>query len=620
MEAEFTALLEQRDIPEDVRITLKKLKTSYISCTKEMKRMKLQLKELIEDSPVGILEVDVVKNQLISVNDIACERTGYTKEELLSLDPFDLLPDETKNYLIKRQMSLLSGEDIEPKHVELKINKKDGSQFWVSVRSKFVFDDQGNIERVTMYLFDITNQKEAEMALKESEQRYRGLSEAAFEGIIIHDQGVIIEANQTYCKLLGYNHSEIIGSNGLEHAAPESRELIINKILSGSEEPYEADALRKDGTTFPVEIRAKKAKYLGIEVRVTAFRDLTYQKKAEEAIRHSEEKYRELFNNANDAIFLLEFNEGIPGKVIEVNDVACRRLEYSREELLKMSPYDFSDPDILNAVMPTIKQDFLTRGNTTFEMIHTPRISDSFPVEINSHLFTLKGKPVVLSIVRDVTERKEAEKMRLDLENRRKRFIETTSHELRTPLTNVKGFIQVLETYERDFTQEEKVNCFRFIDKNLNRLEILIRDVSDLAQIDRIGIRVKKQEIDFCHFINESILGYKHLLGDQFMVKSNCKTKTLVEIDKNRFSQILDNLINNAMKHTPKETRKIEMNVEISPELIRIAVSDNGAGIESSNLEMIFEPFVSIETKYSVVGAGIGLYLSRKIVESHGGT
>ncbi len=531
MQAEIATLIDRKDIPEDARITLEKFRTSYINRIKEIKKIKQQLKELIEESPAGILEVDITKRKFISVNNIVCERTGYTKEELLSFDPFDLLEEESKDYFIKRQMSLLSGEDITPRHANFKIRKKNGTLFWISARTKFTLDNQGNAEKATMVLADITDQKKAEMALKESEekyrtlfesipdlmalmdlngylidcnnrvsefigypkeeligkhfielniltekdkrkydeqfselpsksdikpidlelndslgvkhnfeivptllmknnrieaiqiighdttkhrqieralreseQRYRRLSEAAFEGLIIHDQGVIIEANEMYTNLLGYELSEILGSNGLEHAAPKSRELILKNILSGSEEPYEALALRKDGTTFPVEIKAKLAKYEGKTVRITAFRDLTSQKKAEEALRESEEKYSNLFHYSNDAIFLHD----LKGNILDVNQKVLELFGYTKIDIFSLKIADLHPPVMLEASKKAFET-IIQKGFVNFEIDFMKKEGKTFSAEVSSSLFKIGSQKVIQSIVRDITERKRAE-------------------------------------------------------------------------------------------------------------------------------------------------------------------------------------------------------------------
>ncbi|MDP9411092.1 MAG: PAS domain S-box protein [Actinomycetota bacterium] len=139
---------------------------------------------------------------------------------------------------------------------------------------------------------DVTDRERAEEALRQSEERFRKLSDAAFEGIVIHDAGRVLEANEAYAAMHGYELSEILGRSTLEWVAPEYRDLVRRNILSGYEESYESVEVRKDGTRIDVEVRGRELSYRGRTVSVTAVRDVTKRKEAEARLREAEEKYR----------------------------------------------------------------------------------------------------------------------------------------------------------------------------------------------------------------------------------------------------------------------------------------------------------------------------------------
>jgi PAS domain S-box-containing protein len=141
---------------------------------------------------------------------------------------------------------------------------------------------------------EIGERKKMEEAITESEERYRGLSEAAFEAIFISEKGVCLEQNPTAEKMFGYTLSEAIGRKGTEWIAPEDREMVMNKMLSGYEEPYEATALRKDGSTFPAELHGRMMQYKGRAVRVTALNDITERKRAALELKQAYDEIREL--------------------------------------------------------------------------------------------------------------------------------------------------------------------------------------------------------------------------------------------------------------------------------------------------------------------------------------
>jgi len=138
----------------------------------------------------------------------------------------------------------------------------------------------------------LDKRREANAALRESEERFRSLSDATFEGIAITERGRVLETNRAFTEMFGYEPEEVVGMSALDFMSPESRELVQRNISSDFEEPYEAVGLRKDGTTFDVEIRGRMSSYQGRDVRVTALHDITGRKEAEKRLREAEARYR----------------------------------------------------------------------------------------------------------------------------------------------------------------------------------------------------------------------------------------------------------------------------------------------------------------------------------------
>jgi PAS domain S-box-containing protein len=137
---------------------------------------------------------------------------------------------------------------------------------------------------------DITERKLTEEALRDSEERYRALADAAFEAIFISEKGICTNTNQAATKMFGYKYDELIGIFGADVIAPESKELVKHNMLSGHEKPYEALAQRKDGTTFHTEIRGKMTRYKGKDVRITVVNDIEVRKRAEDTLRQAHDE------------------------------------------------------------------------------------------------------------------------------------------------------------------------------------------------------------------------------------------------------------------------------------------------------------------------------------------
>lgn len=143
-------------------------------------------------------------------------------------------------------------------------------------------DEQGKIRGAVIRLHDHRGRVKSEKALRDSEMRFRQLSEASFEGVMIHDQGRIVDCNTALSRLTGYTHEELLGMDGFLLVTPESRPVIRGKIASGDEHPYEVVAMRKDGGTFPIEICGRTVPYDGRMLRVVVIRDITRLKRREE--------------------------------------------------------------------------------------------------------------------------------------------------------------------------------------------------------------------------------------------------------------------------------------------------------------------------------------------------
>lgn len=218
-------------------------------------------------------------------------------------------------------------------------------------------------------------------------------------------------------------------------------------------------------------------------------------------------------------------------------------------------------------------------------------------------------------------EHKNAEVTRRDLEKRHAKFIAMTSHELRTPLTVILAQTEFLERNLDKIDSETMQKSINAIKKSLNRLKRLTDGVNDLIKVEKDIFRMDFEVIGFCEFITHVKQNLELLLGDSFEFHG-CQeiAPVLIKADTTRLQQVLDNLIDNAVKNTPKKGRMISLSTEILPNVVEIYISDNGAGISPDNLERIFKQFTSIPTKYAVTGTGIGLYISRKIIEAHGGT
>lgn len=221
---------------------------------------------------------------VLDINDKACEIYGFSREDFLGRSIRDLTQNVSRGDQHVKKL-LAAGTYQEFETVQF---RADGTPLNLLINAS-VIQYQGR-QVVLSINRDITNRKLAEQALRESEERFRMFSEASSEGIVIHDRERILEFNNTAALLCGYDPAEVSGKPLFSFATPESRETIRKHILAGYEQTYEAVALRKDGSTFPVEIVGKTFDYKGQKARLTRFRDITQRKLAEEAVHEADQR------------------------------------------------------------------------------------------------------------------------------------------------------------------------------------------------------------------------------------------------------------------------------------------------------------------------------------------
>jgi PAS domain S-box-containing protein len=228
----------------------------------------------------GIMDLD---GTLTDVNNTALQFSGASKDDVIG-KPFWETPwwSHSQELQEKLRRAITSAANGALVRFEATHPATDGTLHYIDFSIRPVKDQAGSVIFIVPEGHDITERKKAEEALEESRERYRGLSEAGFESIFFSEKGICIEQNKNASLTFGYSDLEAIGRCGTEWIVPDDRDLVMQHMVSGYEEPYEVTALRKDVSTFPALIRAKMMHYKGKDVRVTSLSDISDRKKAEE--------------------------------------------------------------------------------------------------------------------------------------------------------------------------------------------------------------------------------------------------------------------------------------------------------------------------------------------------
>jgi PAS domain S-box-containing protein len=359
-------------------------------------------------------------------------------------------------------------------------------------------------------------------------------------------------------------------------------------------------------------------------------KDLSCAIEEQEALRQSERKFRMLFHNAGDAIFLWELRVGETPVLTEANEVAARRLGYPVDDMPGMLLTDIS-PMSADVMAATIGR-LTTEKHGTFESAYRTCDGIIIPIEISSHIFKLGEKMVMLSIARDISTRKDEaralteaynleKKLRQDLETeigKRVDFTRALVHELKTPLTPLiasgEALLEVLQG-------ETELRLAGNIYRGAMNLERRINDLLDFARGEMGVLKVRTQPLN----ISPLILDLAAEVSPQFDRKIQSLELEieddipLVMADEDRLRQVLLNLSNNAAKFTPRGGQ-ITIGATVSGKMLQLRVADTGRGMAPEEQSHIFKPYYRVEDEHDPNdGMGIGLTLCKMLVTLQGG-
>jgi PAS domain S-box-containing protein len=342
---------------------------------------------------------------------------GYTAEEATAQTFEQVMTPQSLQVIAKvfeEEMKLEASGTADPgrsRILELQQYKKDGSIVWMENNLSFIRDETQKPVSIISLSRDITDRKRAEEALLKSEEKFKTIFDRASDGILIADPVTkkFLQGNTTICSMLGYTKEEIESLTIHDIHPPEDIYRILDefeKQLKGEKVLAEdLPVLRKDGSIFYADIGAAHTTIGGINYLIGIFRDITERRQADEALKESEEQYRNLFENANESIFVAQ-----DGNLVFVNPMTAVMIGYPREELMAKSFIEFIHPDDQEMVIGRHVRRM--RGEEiphryTFRIIH--KDGNIRWVELNAVLINWKGKPATLNFLSDITEKVRAE-------------------------------------------------------------------------------------------------------------------------------------------------------------------------------------------------------------------
>lgn len=583
----------------------------------------------VENTPLAVIEWDN-EFRVLRWSPKAQKLFGWTSEEVLGkrfsewqfVVPEDL---EAVNQLGHRQNQGQEQHNISRNRNYTKLGTILHCEWYNSA----LYDDSGRLISVLSLVLDVTVAKRIEEALRKSEAQYRLLFESNPQPMWVYDLATLrfLAVNDAAVSHYGYSRAEFLDMTIMDIRPGDDVDLLRTYIATDNLETDHAGEWRhrrKNGSMINVEITSNRVNFAGRAAEFVLANDITERKKAEDALRISEDRYRDLVDNSHELIC----THDLEGRVLSVNPWAARALGYPQESLVGLNiragllkEYRAQFDDYLR----TVTMEGSARG------VMKVRTATG-EVRLWEYYNTLRTEgvetPIVRGMAHDVTERREALKRekeaRLEAEaaNRVKdEFLSTLSHELRTPLTAIMGWSDLL--LHDEVEPDKRQQAIETIARNANSQCQLINDLLEVSRIITGKLRLEFVACELQTVIEaaaESIRPTAEAKGIRLQLDVDWQAGSVYG-DHERLQQIVWNLLSNGVKFTPSGG-SVNVSLQRINSHLEIVVTDTGVGISRDFLPHVFDRFRQADgsTTRNYGGLGLGLAIVRHLVELHGGT
>ena len=595
--------------------------------------------DLYNFAPVGYFTLDK-DGIILKANLAGSELLGVERLNLLKRTFIQYIKTDQRNIFHQHLKKVLKTGNKQT--VDLKLIRMGNNPFYAHLETIKVLHDNGNFKEFRITATDISKLKNTERNLKESEERYHQIFYNNHTSMLLIDpnNGDIIDANPAATNFYGYNFDELVKMK-ISDINVSDEDLVVDemqKAVSKQKNHFIFKHRLSNGEIRDVDVYSGLINQKGREFLYSIVHDITVQKKAEIALRESEQLFRLIFDQSPLGSIIVSLDYG----PLRVNDALSRMLGYSKEELLSMRFPEYTHPDDLDADLEQRKL-LISRSIDNFVLEKRYIHKNGEIVWGNLYVSAVKNQKdkliSLLAMVEDITKRKQMEalvnkrtnnlerinkilnveigdneKAEIKLHNlieklknsnkELEQFAYVSSHDLREPLRMITSFLQLLQKRYSADLDEDANDFINYAVDGAKRMDMVI---NDLLEYSRIGSEKREFKYLQSEKILETVLiNLKPLIDDTNTIITHDPLPRIYANDQ-QMNQLFQNLIGNAIKYRSKVTPKIHLSADKYDKEYLFSIKDNGIGIDPKHLERIFTIFQRLHTHEEYDGTGIGL-------------
>jgi PAS domain S-box-containing protein len=560
------------------------------------------------------------------VNDNFCRISKYPGTELIGKEHIMVNRNQLNRYTFNRMIVSLARGKVW--RGEMNNISKNGDRYWLDSTIVPFMDGNGAPYQYLMISVDITEKKNVEIKIAESEENFRTIIQSSHDLIqSVSREGKFEFVNESWHNTLGYTKEELPSMKVFDIISKDHQPSCTNifqKVMSGEAvDNFKTIFIAKNGDRIILEGNAvPRFKNNMVEGAQAFFRDVTEREKVEEKIRKNEKRFRSLTENSADMIGMMDET----GKFIYVSPAVIKNFGYTYEECYAMTFMEVIHPDDIETASAFMVDVFQNPSKPVDGLTIREKCKDGSYIWAEgtiTNLLNLDGVNAIVANFRNITERKEQQdalensnnelrKSNLELD----KFVYSVSHDLRAPLLSMQGIVGIIAEETKEEMTSEHINM---LNGSIHRLDNFIEEILDYSRNARSGL--KSDVIDFNELLNNITNDLKFIRSEnrQVSIQLDIKSTGTFCTDKGRLSVVLNNLISNGIHYQDpkKENPYVNVRIQSGDKQAIIEIEDNGIGIKEEYLGKIFDMFYRVSA--SSTGSGLGLYIVKETVDKmHG--